>query len=112
MVAVRGPCFEFGLAGKRDGGRIAGVSSPKFWLAGAPLLLALFLWQPSPLLILIAIAAAPQNWALLRGHPADHETLPSTAEKIRYGAQYLVLAGALAVMGFESHEWLAGRAAF
>jgi Zn-dependent protease len=98
--------------GSLDGGRIAGVISPRLWLIGAPLLLALFLWRPSPLLVLIALAAAPQMLALFRGQLQAHETLPSTAEKIRYGAQYLGLAGALAVLSFESHEWLAGRAAF
>jgi len=98
--------------GSLDGGSVAAVISPKLWLVGAPLLMAMFLWRPSPLLILIAIAAAPQIWALLRGRLPAHETLPTTAEKLRYGAQYLGLAAALALMGFEAQEWLAGRASF
>src|SRR5204863_2342684 len=43
-----------------DGGRITAILSPRVWLLGAPLLVALFLWRPSPLLILMALLAAPQ----------------------------------------------------
>jgi Zn-dependent protease len=43
-----------------DGGRITAIISPKVWLFGVPLLVALFLYNPSPMLILIAILALPQ----------------------------------------------------
>src|SRR5215467_12185116 len=43
-----------------DGGRITAVLSPRIWLAGVPILIALFFWRPSPLLILMALLAAPQ----------------------------------------------------
>src|SRR6185369_14380059 len=36
-----------------DGGRITAVLSPRIWLIGAPILVALFLYRPSPMLILI-----------------------------------------------------------
>jgi len=93
-----------------DGGRLVGVISPKLWFIGAPLLVLLFLWRPSPLLILIAITAAPQFFAMLRGHLPEHETLPTTAEKVRFGAQYLGLAAALALLAFEAQSWLHGDA--
>lgn len=89
-----------------DGGRVAGVISPRLWLLGAPLLGALFLWRPSPLLLLIALAAAPSVWAALKGTTPEHARLSLRADKIRYAAQYLLLAAALGVMAFEAHEWL------
>lgn len=80
--------------------------SPRLWLLGAPMLVGLFLWRPSPLLVVIALLAAPQVWAALRGQTNGHATLANPADKLRYGAQYLGLAAALAVMAFEAHEAL------
>jgi len=45
-----------------DGGRIVSVISPRIWFLGFPMLVALFIWRPSPLLILIAVFALPQLW--------------------------------------------------
>ena len=42
-----------------DGGRIVSVISPKIWLIGIPVLVGLFFWKPSPLLVLIAVLALP-----------------------------------------------------
>ena len=33
--------------------------SPRVWLAGVPVLVALFFWRPSPMLILVAVLAFP-----------------------------------------------------
>ncbi|MBH9702949.1 site-2 protease family protein, partial [Burkholderia cepacia] len=38
-----------------DGGRITAVLSPRIWLVGVPVLVALFFWRPSPILILVAV---------------------------------------------------------
>jgi Zn-dependent protease len=89
-----------------DGGRLAGVISPRLWLIGAPMLIGLFLWRPSPLLLLLAIFAAPQVIRAIRGEVPGHDTL-AVGDKVRYGAQYVGLAAALAIMAFEAHEWLA-----
>ena len=43
-----------------DGGRITAIISPRVWLVGVPILVALFFWRPSPMLILMALLAAPQ----------------------------------------------------
>ena len=43
-----------------DGGRITAVLSPRIWLLGVPVLGALFLWRPSPMLVVMALLAAPQ----------------------------------------------------
>jgi len=88
-----------------DGGRITGVISPKIWWIGAPLLVALFLWRPSPMLILIALIAAPQLWASLRGdsgRPAGYYDIP-LATRVNYGCWYLGLLGILALLTFELH---------
>lgn len=91
-----------------DGGRIVSVISPRLWLVGAPLLVGLFLWRPSPLLILIAILAAPQVIAVLRGKEHKHPDYYRTdfGTRISYGFQYLALAGFLSLMAFELHEML------
>lgn len=40
-----------------DGGRISAILSPRLWLIGAPLLVAVWIYQPSPILIVIALLA-------------------------------------------------------
>lgn len=91
-----------------DGGRIVSVISPKIWLVGIPLLTALFFWRPSPLLIMIAIMAAPQAWAVFKDKEALNSAYYRAAPGIRmkYAAQYLTLAALLAVLAFEVHETL------
>lgn len=91
-----------------DGGRIVRVISPKIWFLGLPLLGAAFLWKPSPLLLLIAVLAAPQLWAAWKGEDdrAHHITAPRV--KLAYGVQYLALLATLALLAFEVHERLGG----
>jgi Zn-dependent protease len=43
-----------------DGGRITGIISPRIWFLGVPLLIALGIYYPTPLIFLIAILAFPQ----------------------------------------------------
>ena len=95
-----------------DGGRIVSVISPRIWLLGVPILVGLFFWIPSPLLVLIAILALPQVWSVLSGRAALDSRYYQTPRSVRveYAAQYLALAGFLAIMAFEAHE-AAGRAA-
>ncbi len=93
-----------------DGGRITAIISPKVWLLGVPLLGALFFIRPSPMLILIALLAAPQVLSVIRGRAvADmpegyYETPP--AVRLRYAVWYLGLAAFLALMSHEVHERL------
>ena len=91
-----------------DGGRIVSVISPRIWYLGFPMLVALFIWRPSPLLILIAIFALPQLWAAFKDKNAlASEYYKATREvRFKYAAQYLILAGLLAVMAFETYEEL------
>ena len=98
-----------------DGGRITAVLSPRIWLLGVPILVAVFLWRPSPMLILFALLAAPQVWKAWT-YRADSEeartyyAVPLQA-KVEYGVTYLALAGFLAVMTHDVHEMLGGLAA-
>ncbi|HET7925347.1 MAG TPA: site-2 protease family protein [Rhodanobacteraceae bacterium] len=92
-----------------DGGRISAVLSPRLWLLGAPMLVALFLWRPSPLLILMAILAAPQVIQAIKGFrsPEHQAYYAADAEtRLTYGLLYLGLAAFLAVFCFDLHEQL------
>lgn len=92
-----------------DGGRITAVISPKVWLAGVPLLAALFLWRPSPMLILIGLLAWPHlKTALGRGeaaHPPGYFEVPAET-RVNYAVMYLGLVGFLALMSYTIHETL------
>jgi Zn-dependent protease len=93
-----------------DGGRITGVLSPRIWLLGVPVLVALFFYRPSPMLILIAILAAPQLWKALRWNPSSDEAqtyyATSTAIRLEYGTYYIGLLAFLAFMSYEVHSML------
>ncbi len=95
-----------------DGGRITAVISPKLWLLGVPVLVGLFFYRPSPLLILMAILAAPHVMQALRGpQTADqHAYYTTDAEtRVSYAALYIGLAAFLAIMCSELHEQLPHR---
>jgi Zn-dependent protease len=94
-----------------DGGRITAVLSPRVWLFGAPLMVAAFVYNPSPVLLLVALVAFPQLMRAWRYDPADPENSryynTSLNTKLEYGAFYLGLAAFLAIMTYEVHEMLA-----
>jgi Zn-dependent protease len=90
-----------------DGGRITAIISPKVWLLGVPVLIGLFFLNPSPMLLLIAMLAAPQVMAVLRGTaessmPAGYYEVPPQV-RMRYAMWYLGLAAFLALMSHEVH---------
>ena len=93
-----------------DGGRITAIISPRVWLLGAPLLVGLFFWRPSPMLILMAVLAAPHVWKAFKFDPHAPENVAyysvAPAKRLEYAAYYLVLAAFLAVMCFDVHEML------
>jgi Zn-dependent protease len=91
-----------------DGGRITAIISPKVWLAGVPLLAALFFYRPSPMLILIAIMAYPQIKLALAGDPSRPQAYYDVPRdtRINYAVMYLGLAAFLAIMSYELHEML------
>jgi len=91
-----------------DGGRITAAISRRLWLVGVPLLFALFLWRPSPILILMGLLAAPHAWQALKPtSEADQRyyAVPLRA-RVEYGALYLGLLAYLSVMTLEVHAML------
>lgn len=90
-----------------DGGRITAIISPKVWLLGLPLLVALFFYNHSPMLILIAVLAYPQIkqaiWPDKNAHPENYYQA-STNDRINYAVLYLGLVGFLSVMTYELHN--------
>ncbi len=93
-----------------DGGRITAVLGSKVWLLGIPVLIGLFLLRPSPLLLIIALLAAPQLYAAWREDPNSPEVRAyyevRGGARWRYGLGYLGLAAFLAVMSYETHALL------
>ena len=91
-----------------DGGRVMAAISPLMWLIGFPLLIGLFLWHPSPMLILIAVLAAPQVWKVVRDRDVLRDTYYQVPRNVRigYAAQYLVLVGFLSITTYELHTML------
>jgi Zn-dependent protease len=97
-----------------DGGRITAILTPRVWLLGAPVMLALMFYRPSPVLVIIAIMAFPQ---LLKAWNYDPKAPENVAYygvplqvKLEYGGLYLALTAYLSVMTFEVHEMLSGMA--
>lgn len=93
-----------------DGGRITAVLTPRIWFVGVPVLLALFYWRPSPMLILVALMAGPQLWRAWKYDAAAPENLAyygiSREARLTYSAYYLALLGFLAVMTHDVHQML------
>ncbi|MGE0239284.1 MAG: site-2 protease family protein [Parvibaculaceae bacterium] len=93
-----------------DGGRITQILSPRIWFLGVPMLIALFFYIPSPLLILIAIFAAPSLIAAWRYDPdapdvRRYRDVPA-ATRMEYTIMYLGLAAVLALLAYNVHAGL------
>jgi len=93
-----------------DGGRITAVLSPRIWLLGVPVLGAVFFWRPSPMLILLALLAAPQVMKALKYRSDSEEAQTyyavSPAVRTEYAFYYLSLLLFLAVMAHDVHDML------
>jgi Zn-dependent protease len=93
-----------------DGGRITAILSPRVWLLGVPMLIALFFYRPSPLLVILGLIAAPQVWKAIKFDPQSPENqryyAAAVSTRLEYAVMYLGLAAFLAIMAFEVHESL------
>lgn len=93
-----------------DGGRITAVLSPRIWFAGVPVLIALFVYRPSPLLIVMAILALPQlkrAWRYDRDAPENRAYYTTSVEtKTTYALCYVGLLAFLALMTSGVHDML------
>jgi len=90
-----------------DGGRITAIISPKMWWIGVPILGGLFLFHPSPMLLLIAVLALPQllNRRADLDRPAGYYTV-SLNKRVEYAVWYLGLTLLLASMSYSLHQHL------
>lgn len=90
-----------------DGGRITAVLSPRIWFLGVPILLGVWSYVPSPMLILIAVFAFPQLMAAWRYDPKAPQNVAyygvSLAVQLEYTTLYLGLAIILGLMINEMH---------
>jgi Zn-dependent protease len=93
-----------------DGGRITAILSPRIWLLGAPIMLAMMIYRPSPLLLVIALASLP---ALVKAWKFDPTAPENQAYynvpvklKVECGTFYLGLVAFLAIMADAVHEML------
>ena len=89
------------------------ILTPRIRFLGVTMLAALMLYRPSPLLILIGIAALPalkQAWNYDPELP-EHRAYYAAPASVRfeYGLFYLALAGFLAVMTDATHTLIQGR---
>lgn len=93
-----------------DGGRITAILSPRVWLLGAPVLAAVFLWRPSPILIMIGVFAIPQliaAWRYDPDAPANKDYYKvSLEDKFTYGTFYVGLIVFLSLMLHDLHQEL------
>jgi Zn-dependent protease len=93
-----------------DGGRITAIISPRVWFIGVPILVALFIWNRSPMLLLVAVLAFPHVWSAWKygGHaglPPRYYDVPTTT-RVNYAVYYLGLAAFLGVMTYQTHQVL------
>jgi len=93
-----------------DGGRMTAILTPRIWLLGAPIMVALAVYRPSPLLIMIAIISFPSLKKAWRYDPQAPENLAyygvSPGLKFEYGVFYLGLAAFLGIMTQSVHGML------
>lgn len=85
-----------------DGGRITAILSPRLWLLGAPMMLALIYYQPSPLFVIIGLLSFPSLVRAWNYDPKAPENLAYYGVpmelKLEYGCFYLGLAAFLGIM--------------
>lgn len=94
-----------------DGGRITAAISPQAWWIGFPILIAVFLYQPNPLLLVVAAVAFFQVVRTWRQTPEEIEADRAKAAplhvRVEYGALYLILTAVLAAMTASVHNRIA-----
>lgn len=95
-----------------DGGRVTGVISRKIWWLGLPVLIGVFLWRPSPLLVMIALMALPSLWQSFKqdgDSVSDYYGTVSTEKRAEYALLYLGLLAFLSVMCHDLYQMLSAR---
>lgn len=86
-----------------DGGRIVAILSPIFWFFGCPIMVVMWYFYESPMLLLIAIMGVPslqKAWILLTNPPEEDEEYYKVPNEVKfeYAIIYLGLIIVLALM--------------
>jgi Zn-dependent protease len=85
-----------------DGGRITAIISPRIWFLGVPILIGVWIYSYSPMLILIAILALPQlqkAWYFDLKSPENKAYYDiNNSTRFEYAFLYILLAIVLALM--------------
>jgi Zn-dependent protease len=85
-----------------DGGRITAILTPRIWFLGVPLLMGLWYYSPSPVMILIAVLAIPQLIKAWKFDPHSEENKRyydiKEGARFEYSVLYLGLVVVLALM--------------
>ena len=92
-----------------DVGRITAILSPRIWLLGVPILIGLFIWHPSPLLILMALMAAPkviEAWQGITTKEQEKYYDVPLKTRINYAIIYLSMVVFLALVTQSLYEQL------
>jgi len=97
-----------------DGGRIVSVISPKIWYVGIPVLIGLFIWRPSPMLLVLGIMFIPKVIEALKNKDLESSAYyrANRATRVSYAVQYLMLTLFLCMTVFTIHEKLTGQPAY
>lgn len=96
-----------------DGGRITAVLTPRIWLLGVPCLIGLWMYWPSPILILVSVLAIPHLLAAWRYDPlapanVAYYNVPYSV-RAQWALLYLGLVVVLALFIQQSQDLLPRR---
>jgi len=89
-----------------DGGRITAALHPALWFVGLLALLALVVYRPNPILIIILLLAASEllrRWRLRRSPQMQHYYRVKPEQRLLIGLLYFGLAAALALGMHATH---------
>lgn len=88
-----------------DGGRVMSAISPKAWLAGLVMSVALFIWSHNPLFIILVLLSVGRMWHGIKANPEeqDYYQVPRLT-RIQMTLGYFGLASFLAIMMMHLHH--------
>lgn len=85
-----------------DGGRITAILTPRIWFLGVPLLLAAWYYNPSPVMLIIALVAFPQLQKAWHFNAEEEQNKRyydlKEGARFEYTVLYLLLVAVLSLM--------------
>lgn len=96
-----------------DGGRVTGALSPRIWLIGVPIIVAMTVYRFSPIMVMILIMAAPAALKAWRFDPTAEENKRyydiAAGERLEYALLYFGMLAYLGYMTEALHEMVGAR---